>query len=290
MALTLVAYLVTMWRILPHRDTVLVALAFPAVFVNLGHGQNGFLTAALLGGALLRLNQRPVVAGILFGLMAYKPQFGLLIPLALLAQGRWTVLAVAAITVLVECLVTIILFGPDVWYAFFESTEFTRRVVLEQGNTGWEKIQSAFAAVRMLGGGIEPAYSAQLALTFAAAAGLVWLWRSRSSYELKAAGLACACLLATPYLLDYDLVVVAVAIAFLVRHGLTSGFRNYEISCLVLAWTVPLLARSVAGAVGVPLGLMSVLLLYGLTLRRAMIDLGYGASLREVIDRKPARS
>jgi hypothetical protein len=142
----------------------------------------------------------------------------------------------------------------------------------------------------MLGGGIGSAYSVQLALTIAVAAGLVWLWRSKASYELKAAGLACACLLSTPYLLDYDLVVVAVAIAFFVRHGLTSGFRDYEISCLVLAWTAPLLARGVAGAVGVPLGLISVVLLYGLTLRRAMIDLGYWAGLRDATDRRLARS
>ena len=60
-----------------------LALAFPAVFVNLGHGHNGFLTAALIGFALLWLDRRPVVAGILFGLLAYKPQFGLMIPLVL---------------------------------------------------------------------------------------------------------------------------------------------------------------------------------------------------------------
>ena len=62
---------------------LLLAVAFPAVLVNLGHGQNGFLTAALLGGALAMLDRRPIVAGILFGLLAYKPQFGLMIPLVL---------------------------------------------------------------------------------------------------------------------------------------------------------------------------------------------------------------
>ena len=70
-------------------DILLLALAFPAVLVNLGHGQNGFLTAALLGGALVVLDRRPIVAGILFGLLVYKPQFGLMIPLALVAGGHW---------------------------------------------------------------------------------------------------------------------------------------------------------------------------------------------------------
>ena len=65
------------------RLWLLLALAFPAVLVNIGHGQNGFLTAALLGGALVMLDRRPLLAGILFGLLAYKPQFGLMIPLVL---------------------------------------------------------------------------------------------------------------------------------------------------------------------------------------------------------------
>ena len=71
------------WANLVTRDRLwlLLALAFPAVFVNLGHGHNGFLTAALLGAALVVLDARPILAGILFGLLAYKPQFGVLIPL-----------------------------------------------------------------------------------------------------------------------------------------------------------------------------------------------------------------
>jgi alpha-1,2-mannosyltransferase len=60
-------------------DWLLLALAFPAVLINFGHGQNGFLTAALLAAALVKLERRPLIAGVLFGLLAYKPQFGLLI-------------------------------------------------------------------------------------------------------------------------------------------------------------------------------------------------------------------
>ncbi|HET7912143.1 MAG TPA: glycosyltransferase family 87 protein, partial [Pseudolabrys sp.] len=76
-----------------------LVLGFPAVFVNLGHGHNGFLTAALFGAALLQLDRRPVLAGILFGCIAYKPQFGLLIPIVLAASGRWRVFTATAATV-----------------------------------------------------------------------------------------------------------------------------------------------------------------------------------------------
>ncbi len=41
---------------------LLFALAYPAVFVNLGHGHNGFLTAALMAMALVVLDRRPMAA------------------------------------------------------------------------------------------------------------------------------------------------------------------------------------------------------------------------------------
>ncbi len=273
-AFGLSAYLVTMRAIVPRPETVLLALAFPATFVNLGHGQNGFLTASLLGGALLLLDRRPLVAGLLIGLLAYKPQFGVMIPLVLLATGRWRVIAAAVATVLGACAVTFVLFGQKVWTAFAHSTEFTRVVVLEAGDTGWEKIQSIFSAVRMWGGSIELAYAAQAGLALLVAASLVWLWRSRAADDLKASALACASLLATPYVLDYDLVVLAVAIAFFVRHALNQnrGFRDYEISVLAFVWIAPLIARSVAGTIGLPLGFLAMAALYALTARRAVLD------------------
>jgi Glycosyltransferase family 87 len=269
MALTLPAYLVVMRAIVPRPETVLVALAFPAVYVNLGHGQNGFLTAALLGGGLLLLDRRPIIAGVLIGLLAYKPQFGMLIPLVLVTTARWRVIAAATATVLVAGAATLVMFGPQVWHAFADSTAFTRVVVLEAGDTGWEKIQSLFSAVRMWGGSVTTAYAAQGTLTLVVAASLVWLWRSSAADELKAAALPCACLMSTPYVLDYDLVVLALSIAFFIRYGLARGFRDYEISVLALAFAAPLVTRALAGATGVPLGLIAVLLLYAFTLRRA---------------------
>ena len=104
----------------------LLALAFPAVFVNLGHGHNGFLTAALFGFALVQPRPRPIVAGILFGLLAYKPQFGLMIPLVLAATGRWRTMLAAAATVAALALAATLAFGIETWRAFFASAGFTR--------------------------------------------------------------------------------------------------------------------------------------------------------------------
>ena len=272
LAASFAAYLAAIRAILPGKETLLIASAFPAVFVNIGHGQNGFLTAALLGGALQLLDRRPWLAGMLIGLLAYKPQFGVLIPIALLAGGRWRSIAAAVATVAVLLALSFATLGGGVWQAFADSMHFTQTVVLEQGGTGWEKIQSVFSAARMWGATVPAAYAVQFALGLGLAASLAWLWRSDAAFELKAAALATGSLLATPYVLDYDLVVLAVAIACLARHGLARGFRDFEISLLAAAWMVPLVSRGIAGATGIPLGLVVLSTLYVFTLRRAVLD------------------
>jgi len=269
MATTLSAYIAIIRVILPQPTAVLVALAYPAVFVNLLHGQNGFINAALLGGALLLLDRRPITSGVLIGLLAYKPQFGVLIPLVLLATARWTVVAAASATALAACTVTLSMFGTKVWVAFAASTTLTRHVVLEAGSIGWEKMQSIFSAVRMWGGGVDLAYMAQGALALGVAAGLIWLWRSEAAVDLKASALAVAALIATPYVLDYDLMILAVAIAFYVRHGLARGFHNFELSLLAFAWIAPFLSRPLAEATGIPLGLAAQIVLFIMALCRA---------------------
>ena len=269
MATTLSAYIAIIRVILPQPTAVLVALAYPAVFVNLLHGQNGFINTALLGGALLLLDRRPITSGVLIGLLAYKPQFGVLIPLMLLATARWTVVAAASATVLAACTVTLSMFGTKVWVAFAASTTLTRHVVLEAGSIGWEKMQSIFSAVRMWGGGVDLAYMAQGALALGVAAGLIWLWRSEAAVDLKALALAVAALIATPYVLDYDLMILAVAIAFYVRHGLARGFHNFELSLLAFAWIAPFLSRPLAEATGIPLGLAAQIVLFIMALCRA---------------------
>jgi hypothetical protein len=266
------AYLAMLRAILPRHETLLIAAAFPAVLVNVGHGHNGFLTAALLGGALHWLDRRPWLAGLLIGCLAYKPQFGVLIPIALLAGQRWSTIGSAVVTVTALLAISLATLGSGVWHAFIDSMNFTQTIVLEQGDTGWEKLQSIFSAARHWGANVPTAYALQGALALMLAASLAWLWRSDAAFELKAAALATASLLATPYVLDYDLAVMAVAIAFFARHGLQSGFGDFEISVLAAAWIVPLLARGVAGATGVPLGLIVLLTLYGFVLRRAVLD------------------
>jgi hypothetical protein len=255
----------------PGHDGVwlLLALAYPAVFVNLGHGHNGFLTAALIGFALVQLDKRPVLAGVLFGLLAYKPQFGLMIPLVLIATGRWRTVSAAGATVAALVVAATLAFGVETWRAFFTFAEYTRTIVLETGETGWHKIQSVFAWARMWGAPVPLAYAVQGAVTLGIGAALVWLWRTPSSFALKAAALCLAAILATPYSLDYDLMVLAPALAFLAVDGLARGFGPWEKTALAFLWVAPLIARGVAQAALIPLGVIAMLLMFVLVLRRA---------------------
>lgn len=220
-------HLETLRRILrdapaPRWRVLLACAAFPGFYVNAISGQNGFLTAGLLGGALLCLWRRPVLAGVFIGLLAYKPHFGVVIPFALVAGGHWRAFVSAGATVLALVVASLLAFGTAPWLAFFANTGFTR-ALMEQGYSGFHGMHSAFAAVRLHGGSVGLAYGAQALVGLATAAGVVALWRAPVDARLKAAGLAAGALLATPYGYDYDLVLLAVPIAFLALHGLERG-------------------------------------------------------------------
>ncbi len=148
--------------------------------------------------------------------------------------------------------------------------------MLEAGETGWHKIQSVFSWARMWGAPVSLAYAIQGAVTLTIAAALVWLWRSPASFALKAAALCLAAILATPYSLDYDLMVLAPAIAFLAVDGLDRGFAPYEKTALALLWIAPLIARSFAQATFIPLGVIAMLVVFALVLRRAGLVVPHG--------------
>ncbi len=229
LAATLCAYAIAVRAIVGHNAGIFVALGFPAVLWNAAAGQNGALTAALIGGTLSLLDHRPALAGICLGLLTYKPHFGLLFPIALIAGARWRVIAVAGLVTVVMVALSVIVFGRASWQAFFDWMPVTTRVVMGEGAADWRRLESLFGLVRVLGGSETLAWSAQTALALMLAAGIAWLWRSRAEFEVKAAALSCAALLATPYIYMYDQVMLAIPVAFLLRLALARGFFWSEI-------------------------------------------------------------
>jgi hypothetical protein len=267
---TLLPFAWMMTRLVPEerRDILLLTLAAPVTLICLTHGHNGFLTALLLGGGLMLLDRRPFVAGLLFGCLVYKPQFALIIPLLLIAMRSWRAILGAAASSALLIGITLVVWGFPVWQAFIDSLPLTRHVVIEQGSTGFHKIMTAFAAVRLWGGGIGLAYAVQLVFTAAAMAVVaLFAWRGERP-ELRNALVCAATVIATPYALDYDLVVLLPALAWLWLDGKGQGFRPWDGTAMALIWFAPLVARNVAMVSFIPLGLISVLLVGWIALRR----------------------
>ena len=123
----------TLGGILRSRAGILLALGFPAALWNVTAGQNGFLTAALIGGTLGLLERRPALAGLCLGFLAYKPQFGLLFPIVLIADRRWLTIAVAALAAGGLAAASWLAFGGACWEAFLHWMPITGRVVLGEG-------------------------------------------------------------------------------------------------------------------------------------------------------------
>jgi hypothetical protein len=267
---TLALYLGAMQRLAPGAFAALLAAAFPAVLTNFMHGQNGFLIAALFAAAAhCLIANRKLAAGVAFGLIAIKPQYGLLIPIVLAAAGEWRVFAAAAASVLALALAPTMAFGVDVWPGFFETMRAARVEVLETGAIGFEKIQSVFSQAKMLGAPTIIAYAAQALFALGLAVMTARLWRGRASTPLKLAGLIIASLLATPYVVDYDLVILAPAMALLILEGAARGFRPFERTLLLAAAAAPVIARPVGAALPLSLGLFAMIALFAAVLATA---------------------
>lgn len=238
----------------------LLALGFTATFVNLTHGQNGFLIAGLFAFALSFLDERPWLAGVFFGLIICKPQLGLLIPIALAAGGRWRSFAAATATIALLCLASFARYGADAWHGFLAATTFSRIAILDQGAVGFQKMASVFAWLRLWGAPAGLAYAAQAVAALGAAGATAWLWRSSVSLRVKAAGLLFATILATPFALDYDLMILAPAIALLAFEGLVEEFPPFQRTLLAVLWFAPIATRTLAGYAHVPFAAIAIVI------------------------------
>lgn len=263
---TFPAYLAAIRAIIGDRNGYLLAAAFPAVLANFIVGQNGFLTAGLVGGALVFLERRPILAGVLLGLLTYKPHLGVLFPVALVASGHWRAFFTAAIVAALMVAASWLAFGSDTWQAFFGNIGHTSHAFLSEGWADWSKLQTAFGLTRALGGSETLAWVMQAAVALAAAAAIAVLWRSRAAYDIKAAALGAGAMLATPYLYTYDLVVLAVPLAFLFRLGRARGFLPQEVTAIGLACLLILIFPFVKA----PVGFAAVAVVAALIARRAL--------------------
>lgn len=269
----LAAFLFVAHRITPSPLTLFVAAAFPATMWNLTHGQNGFWTMALLGGALLLLDRRPIIAGILIGVMTFKPHLGILIPVALLFGRYWAAFISASVTAVLFAAASHLLVGTEGWSVFVNGLGSMSEYV-EQGHAPWARMVSLFTGLRMLGVPIGLAYGFQFVAAIAVAVAVAVVWFRDTPFDMRAAVLAAGAPLATPYVFDYDLALLAIPIGLMALDGVRRGWLHGEREVMIVAFLTPLFATNLAAATGVHLGYLCTLALFLICVRRALAPEG----------------
>ncbi len=242
---TLLALLAALRRLVPKRFGLLATLAYPAMLMNAANGQNAFATGACFAAALACGDAAPIRAGMCLGLLAIKPQLGLLVPVGLALCGRWRSFMAAGVTALAVCALSALVFGMASWTAWVAASPLSR-VILEHGYNGYQNMLSVFAAVRLLQGGVGLAYAAQAAAAALALIVMARAVRPRAGLRATIAVTTVATLVATPWSLDYDLVVLAGPLAWVAGEALRTGWLPWEKITLLSAYVLPLLTRNIA--------------------------------------------
>jgi len=268
LGVTLSGYLAVLRRIAPHPAAFWLALAFPGAFQNLIHGQNGFLSVALLGGGLLLLERFPLLAGLLLGLLTFKPHLAVLVPVALAAGRRWRALAAMFATFGVLAAASALILGTQVWLAFWKNIPFALRL-LEDGSLSLYKMPTIFAATLLAGGGPLLARILQGAAALGMVVLVAWAWFRQKPLPIRAAILALGILLATPHAFEYDLTLLALPLAWLGWEIKTTGWRPWEEAVMAVTWLLPLVSAGLAKFTHCQVAPLVLLGFLALVLRRA---------------------
>ena len=238
-------------RLTGSEGALLLSLATPALFVNAYTGQNGALTAALLGGGLVLVDRRPLVAGVLFGLLAYKPQLALMLPVALIAGRRWSTVAAAGTTIALLVIASVLAFGAERWLEYQHNLSILREVILERGVGLDHRFMSVFVAARHLGASVAVAYALQGGCALLAVYFVTRSWLRDDPACIRNPMVVVGTCLLTPYLQDYDLVVVAFVAVWLQAAGMRSAMPVHWIKAAMASiLLLPIAASSVVKGLG----------------------------------------
>jgi hypothetical protein len=241
----------------------LLIAAFPATLIQVTHGQTAFLSAGLLLLGALRVRERPILSGVLFGLATVKPQFGLLVPLVLVLTGEWRVIAAAAATALALAMASAVWFGAGLWHEWYTLTR-AAQTAMDAGTVGYAKMVSPFAGLMLLGVPSGLSYALQGLIGAVVAAMLAQAsWRRRYTAELGALMLVGA-VLVTPFVLDYDMLLLAPALIVVASRG----FGPWEKLAVLLAFAAPAFARPIGMNLHVPIMPEAAFLLFWVLWRR----------------------
>jgi alpha-1,2-mannosyltransferase len=271
----LVLYLLVVGEGRRRPDQLLLLILAPAVIVNIWCGQTGFLVAVFLVGGLICLDRRPMLAGVLFGLLSIKPQLGLLIPLMLALTGRWRTIAAAAATVALMVAGASLAFGADVWEAYWRDAMPTQAAVVAKDFEHFMvHMPTVFMNLRIAGFSIAAAMAAQLVVSAATVGAITWtFWRPRDR-DLSNMLFVTAAFVVTPYAFNYDMVAFSWVALKLMERTDNDG---WDYGLMLTVWAIPFLTVPI-GMAGVPVSVAPMIALGGRLLWRLSKGQGRDAS------------
>ncbi len=225
------------------RTKILFALLAPTTLLVIDFGQNGLLSGALFVGGMRLLDRRPILAGILLGLLSFKPHLGLLIPLALIAGRLWLPFVAASLTVVAMVGWSLAIGGLDPWAAFLRQDSMSAALAfLERGSGALMSMTiTPFMAARVLGYEAGTGYTLQILFAVIAVLSVVWSFWHGNDRCLQIATLATATFLVSPYLYNYDMAMLLGALIFAFDKFARTSFRPHEQFILLSAWALPVL-------------------------------------------------
>jgi len=233
----------------------------PMALWDLYLGQLGLFCGALLFAGLVWLPRRPVLAGALLGLLCVKPQYALLVPVAVLAGRHWRAMAAGLVTLAGAACLSLAVAGPAAWAAYLGPGRAALAGLMTApfGPGPQDGATSVFWMLRSLHVPLAGAYAGQGLAALAAGMACWRLW-ARGAPGAPGAPLLTVLLtyFVTPYGYDDDLAIYAVLLCTLFRRG--APWRNAALAwAYLLPAYMPML--SVRLFLPTPLILLSVLIL-----------------------------
>ena len=219
---------------------LIAALASIPVLTALNTGQNALFTGGLLLLAVTYAKPKPVLAGLAAAVLTIKPQLGFLLPVLFIISGYWRAFAVAAIASAGPWAMSLAIFGLGAWAAFFSFVGAVGGSVSD-GVMPLFKMVNVYAAARLAWFPDLVAAALAISAILMAIAALVWTCRRTEDPAWRYAVLATATLLAAPYSMYYELVLLVPAVLFLLQQGARTGWLVLERELIALIVILTLL-------------------------------------------------
>lgn len=220
-------------------------LMFPGTFLNIRWGQNGFLTASLIGFGVYFAETNPVLSGLMLGLLTFKPQMALIPFAVLFFLKKWKTLGWSCAFASIFAVFSGIIFGFDTWASFFATSSVNATMLADSWKgTKWG-IPTLSTSLRCMGLSGWPLYSILAAVAALALYACIRVWKQTKSFSLRASALVFCIFLSLPYISLYDFAIVGIPFALLFTERLKNVPNSFHPFIIDILWLMPVMCLAI---------------------------------------------